>query len=67
MRVYVVVDMEGISGIVSIQQVDITEPASAEGRELLALIAFSAGALRVPVVFDSGDRAAIEEVRELLL
>ena len=56
MQVYIVVDMEGISGIVNIQQVDIREPAFAEGRELLAgdvnaaiAGAFDAGAERVVV------------------
>ncbi|MBV9281467.1 MAG: M55 family metallopeptidase [Chloroflexi bacterium] len=56
MQVYVVVDMEGISGVVNIQQVDITDPAFAEGREMLAgdvnaavAGAFDAGAERVVV------------------
>lgn len=56
MRVYIVVDMEGISGIVNIQQVSSREPAFTEGRELLAgdvnaavAGAYEAGAERVVV------------------
>jgi D-amino peptidase len=54
MNVYVVVDMEGISGIVNIQQVSLGEAEFQEGRQLLAgdvnaaiAGAFDAGATRV--------------------
>lgn len=56
MHVYIVVDMEGISGIVNIQQVSLGQPEFAEGRQLLAGDvnaaiggAFEAGADRVVV------------------
>ena len=55
-QVYVVVDMEGISGIVNIHQVSLGRPEFAEGRQLLAgdvnaavAGAFEAGADRVVV------------------
>jgi D-amino peptidase len=56
MHVYIVVDMEGISGIVNIHQVSLGQPEFAEGRQLLAgdvnaaiAGAFEAGANRVVV------------------